>query len=108
MVTYHMWNLTEFTNSSSGSASLGLVHGISGQMWYVPGMVILISVMLVMIFILRQKGYGFLTSLATASWVCMIISILAYPTGLINGVMLIGFISLVPLTTLAMFLMSGD
>lgn len=108
MVTYHLWNLTEFTNSSSGNAMLGLTRGVSNQLWYAPGIAILVSVFLTIVFILRQKGYSFLTSFAGASWVIMVLAILMYPVGLISGAILIGSVCLAPLSLFGLYLMSGD
>ena len=107
MVTFTPYNFSSITNSTNESnAFVNLMQTTSQQTGFAPGIYILTVVFSILFITLMGKGYGAKNCFAACSWVTMILAIIMYPLHIIDGVPMINFIMLMPISMFLLYI--GD
>ena len=107
MVTFNFYNFSSVANATNASNALtDLARVTSEQTGFAPGVYILVVVFSVFFISLMGKGYGAKNCFAACSWVTMILAIIMYPLHIIDGVPMIIFVMLMPISMFLLYI--GD
>jgi len=96
------YNFSNITNSDNVIVSL--FQYTSQQTNYLPGMLILIGLFVVITFALKVRGYRTSAVFTAASSANLVLALMMFPLGIINGQILVVSIALLPLAAFLLWL----
>jgi len=107
-MVYQYYNLTNLTNAGNQTNILTFIEEVNTTLNYVPATLMLIAIYIVLLIILIGRGFDVMRSVASASFVGMVLAIILFPMELITGTTLVIFTILCPLSIFILWVWGGS